>query len=84
MQASPRLYRTEGDVAMARRHYERALEQSRAFQIPDEEYALRIELAEMYFQTGATEDYRNALQRVINRDPVFARDRRLPAARSDA
>lgn len=67
-----RLYRTEGDVAMARRHYERALEQSRAFQIPDEEYALRIELAEMYLQTGATEDYRNALQRVINRDPVFA------------
>jgi tetratricopeptide (TPR) repeat protein len=67
-----RIYRTEGDITMARRHYERALEQSQALQIPDEEYALRIELAEMHLQTGATEAYRNALQRVINRDPVFA------------
>jgi tetratricopeptide (TPR) repeat protein len=67
-----RIYRTEGDIAMARRHYERALEQSPALQIPDEEYALRIELAEMYLQTGTNDEYRNALQRVINRDPVFA------------
>ena len=67
-----RVYRAEGDTTLAERYYRTALDQADALQIPDEEYALQLELAEMLEQVGRDREFRNALQRVINHDPVFA------------
>lgn len=67
-----RVYRAEGDTTLADRYYQTALDQATALDVPDEESEIRLELAEMYRQIGRDRDARNELQRVINRDPVFA------------
>lgn len=69
-----RVYAAEGDTALARRYYQRALEQSGSLEIPDEEFALRLELARLLEQEGADREYRNALRRIVNQDPVFSGD----------
>ncbi|MEX2443067.1 MAG: tetratricopeptide repeat protein [Alkalispirochaeta sp.] len=69
-----RVYVAEGDIALARRYYQRALEQSGSLEIPDEEFELRLELARLLEQEGADREYRNALQRIVNEDPVFNAD----------
>lgn len=66
-----RVYAAEGDTALARRYYQRALEQSESLEIPDEEFELRLELARLLEQEGADRQYRNALRRIVNQDPVF-------------
>ncbi|HKK48682.1 MAG TPA: tetratricopeptide repeat protein [Alkalispirochaeta sp.] len=69
-----RVYAAEGDVALARRYYQQALEQSGSLEIPDEAFELRLELARLLEQEGAEREYRNALQRIVNEDPVFNND----------
>lgn len=69
-----RVYYREGDLTLARRYYELALEQASSLDIPDEEYALQLELAAMLEQSGQSRDVRDILLRVINRDPVFSED----------
>lgn len=69
-----RVYYREGDITLARRYYELALEQAASLDIPDEEFALQLELAAMLEQSGESRDVRNILRRVINRDPVFSGD----------
>jgi tetratricopeptide (TPR) repeat protein len=69
-----RVYAAEGDTALARRYYQQALEQSGSLQIPDEAFELRLELARLLEQEGADQEYRNALRRIVNEDPIFNSD----------
>lgn len=77
-----RVYAAEGDTALARRYYQRALEQSGSLEIPDEAFQLRLELARLLEQEGAEREYRNALRRIVNEDPVFNRDSESTQRRS--
>jgi tetratricopeptide (TPR) repeat protein len=69
-----RVYAAEGDTALARRYYQQALEQSGSLEIPDEAFELRLELARLLEQEGDDQEYRNALRRIVNEDPVFNSD----------
>ncbi len=67
-----RIYRAEADLVLAENFYREALDQAAHLDVPDDEYALRLELARMYDQIGEERDYRTMLLSVVNRDPVFA------------
>ena len=67
-----RIYRAEADLVLAETFYREALEQAAHLDVPDDEYALRLELARMYDQIGEERDYRTMLLSIVNRDPVFA------------
>ncbi|MCG8481099.1 MAG: hypothetical protein MI724_18540 [Spirochaetales bacterium] len=66
-----RIYRAEADLVLAETFYREALDQAAHLDVPDDEYALRLELARMYDQIGEERDYRTMLLSVVNRDPVF-------------
>lgn len=71
-----RVHRAAGDLTLARRYYRAALDASSQMSIPDEEYAIRLELARLFALSGAAADLqlqREELQRVVDRDPVFSR-----------
>ncbi len=83
-----RVHRASGDTTLARRYYRQALESAHQLVIPDEEFSIRLELAELYALSGTTEDMRlrrKELEIVVNRDPVFSgrEDDRLREAMVD-
>lgn len=71
-----RVHRAAGDITLARRYYLGALEAAVHMTIPDEEYAVRLELARLLALSG-TDDHRRLqreqLENVVARDPVFSR-----------
>lgn len=71
-----RVHRAAGDLALARRYYTGALEQAHHLLVPDEEFAIRLELARLFSVSGTREDLarrREQLELVVARDPVFSR-----------
>lgn len=71
-----RVHRAAGDTTLAERYYRQALADSHHLVIPDEEFAIRLELAELYSLSGPERDERlrrEQLQTVVDRDPIFSR-----------
>lgn len=67
-----RIYREAGDFGQAERHYQRSLQEAEFLQIPAQRFEIRLELAEMYRESGNTEGYRNQILTILQNDPVFA------------
>jgi tetratricopeptide (TPR) repeat protein len=70
-----RIYRSQSDILLAERYYLEALRSANQLEIPDQKYAIRIELATMYDETRlGREDlrkYRDQLLTIIEDDDVF-------------
>lgn len=70
-----RIYRAESDYVLAERFYLLALENSHHLVVPEDAYAIRVELAEMYQFSGREEQrrqYRGPLEEIVADDPVFS------------
>ncbi len=71
-----RIYRSQSDILLAERYYLEALRSENQLEIPDQVYAIRIELATMYDETRLGRDdlrkYRDQLLTIIENDPVFS------------
>jgi tetratricopeptide (TPR) repeat protein len=73
-----RIYRSQSDILLAERYYLEALASANQLEIPDQIYAIRMELASLYDEIRLGEDdlrkYRDQLLLIIQDDPVFSRD----------
>ncbi len=67
-----RIYRTEGDFVLAERYYGMAITNAMQLVVPEDVYAIRLELADMYEMWGREESYRTQLEAIVARDPVFS------------
>ncbi len=71
-----RIYRMQSDILLAERYYREAIASSGQLEIPDEIYAIRMELATMYDETRINSDgdrkYQNQLLTIIEDDPTFS------------
>jgi tetratricopeptide (TPR) repeat protein len=72
-----RVYRAAGDTTLAIRYYREALDDARHMIIPDEQFAVRLELAQLYALSHRAQDQvarREQLDRVVAMDPIFSRE----------
>ncbi len=70
-----RIYRAEADFVLAERFYLLAIDHSSQLVVPEDVYALRIELADMYQLSGRAEQhqrFREPLDAIVADDPVFS------------
>ena len=68
-----RVYRAEADTVLAVRYYRQAIEQSDQLVIPEQVFAIRMELAELLRVSGDPQAYRSELETIIAADPIFSR-----------
>ena len=76
MAGMARVHRAAGDTTLSKRYFLRALGDAHHLIIPDQEYALRLELARLYELSGTEQDMRNRqeqLEAIVARDPIFSR-----------
>lgn len=67
-----RVYRAEADTVLAERYYRQAIGQRDQLVVPEQVYAIRMELADLLRIAGDPEGYRRELQAVVSDDPVFS------------
>lgn len=76
MAGMARVHRAAGDTTLSKRYFLRALDDAHHLIIPDQEYALRLELARLYELSGTEQDMRNRriqLEAIVAQDPIFSR-----------
>lgn len=67
-----RVYRAEGAVDLAERFYRQAIDRADALDVPESEYAIRLELAELLTDLGRSDEARVELEAIVARDAIFA------------
>lgn len=75
------VFEEEGNIPLAVRQYRRALEQSDAFYIAEDEYAVRYELAELFRNQGRWMEFEDELLVIAERNPQFNPDNDPPYRR---
>lgn len=71
-----RVYRAAGDTTLAVRYFHEALSDAQHMIIPDDQFAVRLELADLYALSHRPQDRearREQLQHVVDLDPIFSR-----------
>ena len=66
-----RVFEAEGNITLAIRQYERALELAESFYVSETEFEVRYRLAELHRNQEAWMQYQNVLQSITDRDPQF-------------
>ncbi|MFP4373454.1 MAG: tetratricopeptide repeat protein [Spirochaetaceae bacterium] len=69
-----RVFEADGNWELARRQYQRALELSDHFYVPQEEYVVRYRLADIHRNREMGKEYQRELEHIVEQNPQFAPD----------
>lgn len=67
-----RVYQREGELALARAQYERALSMRESFETPEDRYAAAYALSETWQLSGEMASYETSLKAILREDPLMA------------